>query len=64
MIRLLMTALLGLGVLCAPTLAQKKDEPRKTEPAKGQLVKVKSVDDKTNTLIVITAGAVAGGPQT
>jgi len=50
MTRLLTAALLGLGLLCPMAPAQKKDEP-----GKGQLVKVKSVDDKTNTLIVMTA---------
>lgn len=59
MFRLLLSALLALGVLGAPASAQqkdapKKDAPAKAEPAKGQVVKVKSVDDKTKTLVVVT----------
>lgn len=68
MIRTLLSSLMGLLLLCQPLLAQKtdepkkdavkKDEPKKDAPKKdepkGQVVKVKSVDEKTNTLIVTT----------
>lgn len=63
MLRLLLSSLLGLALLCGPAAAQKeppkKDTPAKDEPkkedVKEQVVKIKSVDPKTNTIIVTTA---------
>jgi len=67
MIRLLLSAVLALALISGDASAQ-KDAPKKDDvkkdtvkkdagktDAKGQMVKVKSVDDKTNTLIVTTA---------
>src|SRR5256885_9626836 len=60
MIRWLTSALLGLSLLCGNAPAQKdavKDAVKKDAPkveAKGQTVKVKSVDEKTSTLVVTT----------
>src|SRR5262249_8693276 len=61
MIRWLTSALLGLCLLCGNAPDQKdaaqKDAVKKDAPkveAKGQTVKVKSVDEKTNTLVVTT----------
>jgi hypothetical protein len=57
MMRLLLPALLGLSLVCGNASAQ-KDDVKKDAPkvgAKGQDVKVKSVDPKTNTLIVTTS---------
>jgi len=60
MIRWLTSALLGLCLVCGNAPAQKdavKDAVKKDAPkveAKGQAVKVKHVDEKTNTLVVTT----------
>ncbi len=58
MLRLLLSSLLGLALLCGSAAAQKdapkKDAPAKEEP-KGHTVKVKSVDEKTHMLVVTTA---------
>ena len=56
MIRWLTSALLGLCLVCGNAPAQ-KDAVKKDAPkveAKGQTVKVKHVDEKTNTLVVTT----------
>jgi hypothetical protein len=58
MFRLLLSSLMGLALLCQPALTQKKEEPKKDavkkDEPKGQTVKVKSVDEKTGTLVVTT----------
>jgi hypothetical protein len=55
MMRVLLAFVLGVALLCGPTLAP---GPQKAIAApddpKGDMVKVKSVDPKTNTLIVTT----------
>lgn len=64
MLRLTLSSLLGLALFVSPAAAQKEtpkkdvptkaDDPKKEEP-KGQVVKIKSVDAKTNTIIVTNA---------
>src|SRR5262245_59128190 len=53
MMRLLLTSLLGMALLCSPMLAPGTQKATAAaEDPQGDLVKVKSVAPKTNTLIV------------